>query len=242
VPEDEGQHLQDVYPTAGRLGGAGRFALNPESHRTEHSPLVNDESRERLLASWGRYWDDSKRVLVEKSPPNVISARFLRALFPSSRFVMVVRHPIPVALATRRWKPTPNDLDLLVRHWVVAHEIMLEDAQRIGGVAIVRYEDTMAAPAEEIGKLYAFLGLAPHEGRYQVRQGLNESYLNQWRAPWRLVRRWRTSRIAAKYEDRVAAFGYSLQDPERLEPATAAVRAFAPESVTSVHRNGNGVP
>src|SRR5213075_2856910 len=52
VKEDEGQHLQDVYPAARTYGGAGRFALAPEAHLTESSPLATPDNARRIFASW----------------------------------------------------------------------------------------------------------------------------------------------------------------------------------------------
>lgn len=100
VEEDEGQHLQTVYPPARRRGGPGRFALSEQSHLTESSPLATPESAQRLAAEWGRHWDLQRRVLLEKSPPNLVMTRFLQQLFPDSGFIMVVRHPVIVALST----------------------------------------------------------------------------------------------------------------------------------------------
>jgi hypothetical protein len=228
APEDEGQHLQDVYPRAGDLGGAGGFAFNAASHRTEDSPLVSDASRARLLECWSRHWDLSRPVLLEKSPPNLLSSRFLKALFPRSRLVMVVRHPIPVSLASRRWKPVTNDVEQLVRHWVVAHEILMADAAQVRDLAVVRYEDVMAAPGPSMAALFAWLGLAPHAAEYQVREGLNDDYVKQWRAPWRPPLPRTVKRIVADYEERVAPFGYSLREPLRLTEPGAVVRALAP--------------
>ena len=93
VPADEGQHLQDVYPTARTYGGPGRFGFAAEAHLTEDSPLVSEQSAESLLAAWAPHWDTARPVLVEKSPPNLIRFRFLQALFPEASFVAVVRAP-----------------------------------------------------------------------------------------------------------------------------------------------------
>ena len=38
----------------------------------------------------------SEPVLVEKSPPNLVRTRFLQALFPDARQIVVTRHPIAV--------------------------------------------------------------------------------------------------------------------------------------------------
>src|SRR5579862_5824222 len=120
APEDEGQHLQSVYPTARAHGGPGRFGLDADSHLTETSPLVTDANRRRLLEEWLPHWDLSRRLLVEKSPPNLVRIRFLRALFPGSRFIVITRHPAVIACATQRSAITT--LTSLVHHWVVCHE------------------------------------------------------------------------------------------------------------------------
>ena len=42
--QDEGQFLQDVYPTDAAYGGAGRFGFDPRAHRTETSELLTPEN------------------------------------------------------------------------------------------------------------------------------------------------------------------------------------------------------
>ncbi len=101
--EDEGQHLQTVYPAANTFGGSGGFGFSPQAHVTEDSPLVSDANRHRLWEQWSPHWDLSKPLLVEKSPPNLMKSRFLQAMFPNSWFVMLIRHPIAVAHATEKW-------------------------------------------------------------------------------------------------------------------------------------------
>ena len=41
VFEDEGQFLQDVYPTASAYGGSSRCGFDPRMHRTETSDLLS---------------------------------------------------------------------------------------------------------------------------------------------------------------------------------------------------------
>ncbi|HLB06983.1 MAG TPA: sulfotransferase, partial [Alphaproteobacteria bacterium] len=103
VPEDEGQHLQTVYPPAGKLGGPGRFGFHRGGHITETSSLVSKANAQKLFDEWARYWDLEKPVLLEKSPPNLIRSRLLNALFPGARFIFVLRHPVAVSLATQKW-------------------------------------------------------------------------------------------------------------------------------------------
>jgi hypothetical protein len=205
VPEDEGQHLQTVYRPAKDFGGPGRFALDPDARLTEDSPLVTDESRRRLMEEWGRWWDTTKPVLVEKSPPNLVRGRFLQALFPGARLVMVQRHPLAVAYATQKWSRT--SLRSLLRHWLAAQEAFEDDRPRLEHVHLVRFEDFVAEPAVTLEAVYGFLGLEPVPPGVEIRPDANDAYLARWREEPRL----RRSLLARAFERRVQRFGYSLR-------------------------------
>jgi Sulfotransferase family len=154
-PEDEGQHLQHVYRAAHEMGGVGRFGYSPAAHLTESSPLATAETRERLLESWRPYWDAGAAAVVEKSPPNILRMRFLQALFPGARFVVVMRHPIAVCCATEAWRGATAERPLgasvqrgplawtkagsLIDHWLRCHEILTDDAPRIEHLLVLRY-------------------------------------------------------------------------------------------------------
>lgn len=211
VPEDEGQHLQSVLPPARVFGGPGRFALHPDAHLTESSPLVSDESRERLLSEWGPHWDLEKEVLLEKSPPNLIRGRLLQALFPGSMLVAVVRHPLAVAYATQRW--SRSSLRSLIRHWLAAHETFAADRSRLERAAALRFETLIEHPDAALVPVFALAGLEPVPAAVEVRRDANEVYLDRWRNENRV----RRARLIRSHEERVNAFGYSLRDPHRVE-------------------------
>lgn len=242
APEDEGQHLQDVYATAAAHGGPGRFALAPGAHLTEGSSLVSEESRRRIWSSWAPHWDLSKPVVVEKSPPNLVRTRFLQALFPDrAYFLMVVRHPIAVAYATKRWTrryrwiPAPAtrrvgalqaDVHSLIRHWSAAHRTFLADAPHLDNVLLVRYEDLIASPGGQLATVMRFVGLEPEPANWEVRTALNERYVERWRRHSSTpVGRAYLRRVEAELEPEVRSFGYSLARPSELgspEPPVAA--------------------
>src|SRR5439155_24357222 len=68
VFEDEGQFLQDVYPTASAYGGSSRCGFDLRIHRTESSDLLAPARVARLRATWHSYGDNSKTIFVEKTP------------------------------------------------------------------------------------------------------------------------------------------------------------------------------
>jgi hypothetical protein len=214
VPEDEGQHLQDVYTPAHLLGGPGRFARNRKAHLTEESPLATDEAAARLWASWAPHWDLSRRVLVEKTPSNLVMTRFLQRLFPTAAFLQVVRHPVVVTMSTAKWaRRTP--LPLVMDNWFAAHDTFRDDLPHISRIKVITYEALTRRPAETLGEVSEYLGLEvpiPHESLQADRSSV---YEQRWDAMGRSrnpVTRASHAYMMARYADRAQSYGYSLTD------------------------------
>jgi len=229
-PANEGQHNQSVYPADDHHSKAGRFAMRPEARLTECSPLVTDENRRRLYEEWSRYWDTSTPYLMEKSPPNLIRMRFLQALFPESYFLVIMRHPIAVTLATSKWgnvKP-----HRLMQHWIRAHELMAADVPHVRRVHVLRYEDLVSDPDTELSRAFSFLGLPDHGGGRErseglnsdnfmddrtLRTGVNDRYFELWRTRRRdVVRQVYYDAVELRYQRPVRRFGYDLRRPRDL--------------------------
>lgn len=221
VREDEGQHLQDVYPKAKVHGGSGRFAFAPAAHLTEESPLARPESATALHAAWDPYWDLGRPLLLEKSPPNMVMGRFLQEIFPGSALVVVVRHPVVVALSTKKWRrffsadPRKHQtLTSLVHHWVHAHEILRRDLDRLHRVHVLHYEDLMADPVAELARVQTFLGLPTPIPAGSLRATHSDRYAAWWDQlgsplrPGHLQRR----RIDKRFGEEIARYGYSMDD------------------------------
>jgi len=222
VPEDEGQHLQTVFPAAKAYGGPGSFGFAEEAHLTEESALVSSENRQRLFEEWSKYWDLTKPCLLEKSPPNLIRTRFLQAIFPGSYFIVVTRHPIAVSLATSKW--TPSRLESLIDHWLQCHRLFELDRRYLGNVRVIKYENLIRGTQTELDQIYGFLGLVPHSSPPLNPAG-NEQYLAAWRQL--LVEedgRTQFREIIAKYEQKVRPYGYSLADSNSTDSAASSTR------------------
>lgn len=221
VREDEGQHLQDVYPKAKVYGGSGHFARHPAAHLTERSALVSSENAERMLAAWRPYWQTDRRLLVEKSPPNLIMGRFLQALFPGSALIVVVRHPVVVALSNKKWRRLLSrnalrysTLSSLVDHWVRAHELLLSDAPSLRRLHVVRYEDLVEQPELELARIASFLELSTPIPASSLGRSHSEQYEQAWQTMRAGLRpgAWERRRIARTFGEAVARFGYDVDD------------------------------
>jgi len=217
VPEDEGQHLQTIYPPAKAYGGPGRFGFAKAAHLTEDSALLTVQNKHTLFEQWSRHWDLSREYLLEKSPPNLIRTRFLQACFPSSYFIVILRHPISVSMATLKW--SRSSLDSLLEHWVLCHQLLESDRPHLKRVLLIRYEELIRASAPLLEQVRSFLGLhspAPAE----LDSNGNERYFAAWRSftmrgEGRVIFR----DLVAKYERAVQEYGYSLCDCSQLLPS-----------------------
>lgn len=222
--EDEGQHLQDVYPAARAYGGAGRFALNPRSHLTEASPLATAANAARLFAQWEPYWDTSREVLVEKSPPNLVMTRFLQALYPQAYFVVILRHPVVVALSTEKWLHGAS-LRTPMANWFAAHDAFAADAARLRRLHVVKYESLVLDPEVELDAIGTFLGLDSPVPASSWQAGRSDAYASAWqqlkvdRRPWKRMLR---ASLVRTYGPRASAYGYDLESLDVLRPWTVA--------------------
>lgn len=179
VIEDEGQFLQTVFPIDNVFGGPGRFAYDPRAHLTEQDVGSNrKEYASSLLNSWTPYWEADSTIRIEKTPANLIKSRFLQTIFPDAKFIFITRHPVPVALATRKWAKT--SLFALVRHWLRAHEIMRSDMQHLNSCITVSYEQLVSEPQVVLSAIIKYLELPEVPINAKADPQVNNDYFEQW--------------------------------------------------------------
>jgi hypothetical protein len=178
VPENEGQHLQDVYPAAIEYGGPGRFAFSPEMRMTAEAEGT-DRARLRLLECWSSWATEQTDTLLEKSPPNLTKIAWLRKVFPGAKFIVMTRDPRVAAAATIKWAKT--SIEELIFHWQVAHEAALED--EADDCLRLRYEDYCENPERHLAMIGARFGLEPSsdaatkDDRFKDTRNSNSKYL-----------------------------------------------------------------
>lgn len=224
VPKDEGIYLQSLYPQPhGYLGRAGSFGFDQQEHLTEASSLISETSQQQLLADWGQHWNLEKPFLLEKSPPHLIKMRFLQAIFPQSYFIIVLRHPLAVSYATRRWyrhfKIYWIRLARVLAHWLHCYELGWSDLPHLNRIFVLHYEEFVLQPEHWLTTMCDFLGIDHFKSTQQVKSSINQKYFSMWRRDQKFfLGRRETQRIIARYEQRCHRFGYSLEDVNFLQP------------------------
>ncbi len=218
IIHDEGVNIQTVCKSPDEMGAAGRFAFHGEGALNEKSPLVTPENRERLLKEWGSYWDVNKAVWSEKSPPNIIRMRFLQALFPEAYFINIIRHPVPVSLATNKWTQTSGEE--LIDHWIKAYEIYQQDKPYIQNELFFSYEYFAKNPERILAEIEGFLAIKiNYDHSFQDK---NEKYFKTWLTPnhWEGTRNSYREKLISKYENKINEFGYSLSNLDKYPALT----------------------
>jgi hypothetical protein len=190
---------------------------------TETHPQANGETARMLFAQWSPHWDLSKPYLAEKTPVTLLRTRLFQALFPHSCFVVIVRHPAAVALATYNalasFGAAPDlTRENLIEHWLLCHEKFLEDAAHLERLITVKYENFVARPQATLDAVYAFLGLPSHPLSEEIEAGINDRYLSQWHAMSQDPQQQRVVEQAMRLEPAVRRFGYSLRNWRICEP------------------------
>jgi len=238
----EGQFLQSVYPPDSYYGGVGQLGFHPDINLNEYSDLCTEDNRRKLSKEWNQYWDLNKPFLLEKTPANLMRSRFLQAMFDNACFVFVLRHPVAVALAQQKW--TGTSIMSLIEHWLVCHEMLMEDIGYLERFMFSRYEDFVTSPVDGVNMIYSFLGLDMEPVNQVVRADGNDKYFSIWNDalndsgnertilrrllgklmpfstakgyPITILRK-EIPAIIQRYETRVNRFGYSLRNLAMLE-------------------------
>lgn len=149
----------------------------------------------RIKKEWGMRLDLSKRILVEKSPPNSARTRWLQANFKNAYFVGIVRDGYAVAEGISR-KGNPKHLDKgwpierSAYQWARSNEILTNDSSHLKNFIWVRYEDLTESPEPTLNSIASFLDISPfkddslhkefsiHERR-EVLKNLNETSIKR---------------------------------------------------------------
>jgi hypothetical protein len=151
----EGQYLTRALPAPLRLSVPRLWTERLDAFRWTETSEAGLASRVRY--DWSHFAERGSGILLEKSPPNTVRARWLQEHFRPSRFVALVRHPYPVCEGIRR--RTGCTIREAARHWVRGNEILLEDLDRLHRSLWLTYEELTDQPEEQLERLEAFLEL-----------------------------------------------------------------------------------
>lgn len=110
-----------------------------------------------------RYWDTSKRVLLEKSPPNIVKTRFMQAMFgpAHSVFLVLTRHPVAAAYHDWRVQGLHDCGRRYIEHWLRLHDALRVDVPYLHTVHGATFEQFVASPDIYLNTMCTVIGVSP---------------------------------------------------------------------------------
>jgi hypothetical protein len=241
---DSHEHI-GIPPETGFMRGYSALRFTPFKHSGRDwtarlgwsEPEFDALAREFYDRIFMRYAEQhGKRRWGEKTPLHTWHVEAMARLFPDAQFVGVVRHPYgTIASNMTRFK---SRLARAAWQWAQpVREIVSQAAGRPERFVLIRYEDLVRRPEPLLRELLAWLGepwspavLEHHavqasrggkrrvEGRSLVDDPIDETRVAKWTTAMLAEhRQWLEERVGplARF------FGYSLDDPEALAPASA---------------------
>ena len=162
----------------------------------------------RLYAQRGQKFQ--KDLSGEKTPDNCRNMPLLHGLFPTSRFVHILRDGRDTALSTLNWANenkgpgkwslwNEDPLATCALWWRWQAGIGERDGQKLGKDFYhrVKYEELVAEPEKELGTISTFLGIPYsesmanyHAGKTRHQPGLSAK--SAWLPPVKNLRNWQT--------------------------------------------------
>ncbi len=165
VLPNEGQFLTDQLTRDYAVGLPRMWHKREDLFRMVESDAGPDV--QRLKKEWGLRLDRSKRILVEKSPPNTARTRWLQEYFENAHFVFLVRNGYAVAEGIVR-KGEPHHraggwtITEAATQWRRSIEVIDEDGPHLKRLHWIRYEDLAQDPVCTLSGITEFLGLQPY--------------------------------------------------------------------------------
>jgi hypothetical protein len=246
---DSHEHI-GIPPETGFMRGYSALRFTPFKHSGRDwtarlgwsGPEFDALAREFNERIFMRYAEQhGKRRWGEKTPLHTWHIEDMARLFPDAQFIGVVRHPYgTIASNMGRFS---SRLARATWQWAQpVKELVSQAAQRPDRFVIVRYEDLVRRPEPVLRELLEWLGetwspavLEHHtvqserggkrqvEGRSRVDDPIDESRATKWtKAMLAEHKQWLDQRLGPLAE----FFGYALDDPAALAPATANGRAL----------------
>ncbi|MEM1326637.1 MAG: sulfotransferase, partial [Bacteroidota bacterium] len=112
----------------------------------------------RLIKNeWYKYWDTSKTILLEKSPPNLIRAFKIENEFVPCYFVSLMRNPYAIAEGWHRRHSETGDRERFISNLINWFKYQEKNLQGLNNILYVRYEHLVMNPQDVKQELINFL-------------------------------------------------------------------------------------
>ena len=166
------QKIIKSHPEISDMGAEGQFRtyflandkrLGVDRLSSQHLEMFrlteNDEAQnERVFFDWWfAYQGPKKRMLMEKSTPNILRTRWLQRWFNNPKFLVIVRTPYAVVEGMLR--KVNCSFEEATNHWKTVHEVLRNDSSHLENLKIITYSDLTDNTAVVLEEIYDFLSV-----------------------------------------------------------------------------------
>ena len=103
---------------------------------------------------------NAARLVAKNNNGTILLTPMLREMYPDSTFIALTRDPFALYESFKRSNIIPNAAEFARFYGRIAGR-MLEDAEKLPGYHVLKFEDLIQDPLETVQKLYGWAGLDP---------------------------------------------------------------------------------
>ncbi|MFL2574425.1 MAG: sulfotransferase [Flavobacteriales bacterium] len=158
--------LTEIISTSKNVSCNNNIGLREGQHLPRAHNLLFTEDRwdpnkeidwNKIKKLWGKYWDRSKEVLLEKSPPNICRANNIDKVFNNSKYICLTRNPYAqIQSNIRRYN---TDIELATEKYISYLKFQKKNIETLKNTLVVSYEELADNPSKTKEKISVFLPL-----------------------------------------------------------------------------------
>ncbi len=166
----EGQMHTKTFPRAKKKGHERVWSEYQDE--LINMPSLNDNVLKRLVFDWIHALPCmSSKVIVEKTPSNLLRMDWLQEAFPQAHFIGIVRNGYAVCEGIKR-KGNKN-FERAALHWNCVNKLLIENSKRMKHYLEISYENLCDFPEETAVKIASFLDIDPVQVITAVQSNFN---------------------------------------------------------------------
>ena len=140
--------LTEIISTSKNLSCNNNIGLREGQHLPETKNLLftNDKwdptkniDWKKIHKIWDKYWDKSKKILLEKSPPNICRALDIQKEFKNANFICLIRNPYAQVEGILRRNNT--DPEYAANFALQCLEYQKKNIEQLENVILISYEE-----------------------------------------------------------------------------------------------------
>ncbi len=158
--------LTEIISTSKNVSCNNNIGLKEGQHLPKVHDVLFTEDRwdpnkeidwNRIKKLWSKYWDRSKPVLLEKSPPNICRANNIDNVFSNSKYICLIRDPYAqIQSNIRRYN---TDLEAAAKKYISYLKFQKNNIKTLENTLVISYEELADNPLKTKEKISTFLPL-----------------------------------------------------------------------------------